>query len=163
MRTMFEALAASSREVTRDRLCRFSIQTALFAALLCCAFGANLAEACGFDIHGFGTYVVLLEVNSSDSKGRLGEPTIRRIASANWSMDLNRTTAAFGTVGPLGPCDVVTAQETHRTQADAGIWAALSHHAYVAPSYSHLPVSLQRDFVRASFVGFATAVNQTLS
>jgi hypothetical protein len=78
-------------------------------------------------------------------------------------MDLNRTTAAFGTVGPLGPCDVAIAQETHRTQADAGIWAAVSHHAYVAPSYAHLPVSLQRDFVRGSFVGLASAVNQMLS
>jgi hypothetical protein len=160
---MFEPLAANSRELTRDRLCRFSIQTALFAALLCYALGANLAEAGGFDIHGFGTYAVLLEVNSSDSKGRLGEPTSRRIASANWSMDLNRTTAAFGTVGPLGPCDVASAQETHRAQADAGIWAAVSHHAYVAPSYAHLPVSLQRDFVRGSFVGLASAVNQMLS
>jgi hypothetical protein len=104
--------------------------------VLCCAFGPNPARASGFDIHGFGTYVVLLEVNASNSKGRLGESTSRRIVSANWSMDLNRTTAAFGKVGPLGPCDVATAQETNRTQADAGIWAAVSHHAYVAGSYA---------------------------
>lgn len=160
---MFQPLAPSSRGHAPDRLRRFSIQSALFAAVLCCAFGPNPARASGFDIHGFGTYVVLLEVNASNSKGRLGESTSRRIVSANWSMDLNRTTAAFGKVGPLGPCDVATAQETNRTQADAGIWAAVSHHAYVAGSYAYLPVSYQRDFVRGSFVGLTSAVNKMLS
>ena len=102
--------------------------------MLCCAFGPNPARAGGFDIHGFGTYIVLLEVNASNSKGRLSEATSRRIASANWSMDLNRTTAAFGKVDPLGPCDVTTPREPSRAQADAGMWAAVSHHAYVAAS-----------------------------
>jgi hypothetical protein len=135
----------------------------LFAALLCCAFGPSPARASGFDIHGFGIYVVLLEVNASNSTGRLSEPTSRRIASANWSMDLNRTTAAFGQVGPLGPCDVDTAQKPSRAQADAGIWAAVSHHAYVAASYAYLPALYQRDFVRGSFVGLTSAVNKMLS
>jgi hypothetical protein len=163
LRIIWQAIVATYRELTLDRLRLFSIQSALFAALLCCAFGPNPARAGGFDIHGFGTYVVLLEVNASNSKGRLSEPTNRRIAAANWSMDLNHTTAAFGTVGPLGPCDVATAQETSRTQADAGIWPAVSHHAYVAPSYTYLPISYQRDFVRGSFVGLTSAVNKMIS
>jgi hypothetical protein len=58
---------------------------------------------------------------------------------------------------------VATAQETNRTQADAGIWAAVSHHAYVAGSYAYLPVSYQRDVVRGSFVGLTSAVNKMLS
>jgi hypothetical protein len=78
-------------------------------------------------------------------------------------MDLNRTTAAFGKVDPLGPCDVTTAKEASGGQADAGIWAAVSHHAYVAPSYAYLPVSYQRDFVRGSLVGLTSAVNKILS
>jgi hypothetical protein len=145
------------------KLARFYFGCGLLITPPACLVGANQACAAGYETHGLATYFILLEIATANPTGRLDEPSARRIASADWSLDLNRTTAAFGLTGRLGSCELIAAEEASSSQRAAGISAAVSYHAYVPPSYAYLPDAYQRDFVRGSLVGLASAVNTMLS
>ena len=160
---MLQFLIPGSSRFGRSWLRGARVQCVLVSALFCCAADMSQAQTADLDGRALATYVVLLEVNAANPTGRLSELASRRIAVASWSLDLNRTTAAFGRTGPLGPCSVTAARERPMSQDAVGIAAAVSHHAYVAPSYSFLPDTYQRDFVRSAFAGLTRAVNKVLS
>jgi hypothetical protein len=145
------------------RLAKRCIEGSLLIAQLLWLASADCASATGYEIHAAATYFVLLEVGTLSPTARLDEPSARRIASANWSLDLNRTTAAFGVTGRFGACNFGAAQDTPLGQRAPGIEAAVAYHAYVAPSYAELPVPYQRDFVYGSLVGLTEAVRTILA
>jgi hypothetical protein len=133
----------------------------LLPALLWLA-GTHPAAAGGSEIRGLATYFILIEAGASTPPGRLDEPAVRRIAAADWSLDLNRATAAFGIIGDFGACELTATQNMPPAQRAAGLAAAVSYHAYVAPSYAYLPVAYQRDFVRSGLIGFTDGTNKLL-
>jgi len=132
-----------------------SLRIALIMAAYA-SFSSDLASA-DYGIHGLGTYVVIMESNAAN--GALSASDSRRVAAATWSLNLNRSTAAFGRVGDYGPCDLVNEPPA----AGNEVHGAVAHHAFVAPSYAFLPTQYQRNYVRAALVGLNSAVNKVLS
>jgi hypothetical protein len=142
---------------------RFYTSGGLLLAALSWLAGTHPAAAGESEVRGLATYFILIEAGASASPGRLDEPAARRIAAADWSLDLNRTTAALGIVGDFGACELTAAQNMPPAQRAAGLAAAVSYHAYVAPSYAYLPVAYQRDLVRSGLIGLTDGTNKLLT
>lgn len=142
---------------------RALLQSTVLLATLCGSAGLAHAQKPTYNFYGLGSYIVLMQVHTANPTGHLNELTARRAAAADFSIDLNRTTAAFGSAQPIGPCNVAGAKEKATIGNGPGTFAAVAHHAYVAPSYAFLPDSYRKDFVRSTFVGLTSAANKMLA
>jgi hypothetical protein len=147
----------------RRGLTKLCVEGGLLVAPLLWLVGTHPAVAAGPELRGLATYFILLEAGASYPPGRFDEPAARRISAADWSLDLNRTTAAFGVTGRFGTCELIAVQNLPPARRAAGVAAAVSYHAYVPPSYAYLPIAYQRDFVRSGLVGMTEGTNKLLA